>query len=272
MQAIEAWGLLKSIDPDSREAQQGLEWCHVSLARAAERNSDEAAARRHWNALLELVPRRPARARRSGPAGRNGCLRHFGRRDMSEDDKTKPFTGEIATEAKQKAAVKKAQKSQGSAKKPPSGEKPKRKTSTKARRPADKTASVPDASAEETAQEKLPSRKPGSTLPRHAGRRGREGRTQSGQAESQGRCEGGSPKPQGRGSEGCPRSGSGGGASRAQGCKAKSQEAENRSARAPGRKRSPRMKPPRRRAGRPSLRPRPRAGPARRQFNRKRPR
>ena len=54
--SVEAWNLLKSIDPDSREAQQGLEWCHVSLARAAERVGDAATARRHWGALLELVP------------------------------------------------------------------------------------------------------------------------------------------------------------------------------------------------------------------------
>jgi tetratricopeptide (TPR) repeat protein len=54
--ALEAWGLLKSVDPYSQEAQQGMEWCRLSLARAAERSSDFAAARIHWNALLELSP------------------------------------------------------------------------------------------------------------------------------------------------------------------------------------------------------------------------
>jgi hypothetical protein len=54
--ALEAWGLLKSVDPYSQEAQQGMEWCRLSLARAAERNADSAAARGHWNALLELSP------------------------------------------------------------------------------------------------------------------------------------------------------------------------------------------------------------------------
>jgi len=55
-EALEAWRLLKSTDPYSQEAQQGLEWCHLSLARAAERSSDFAVARTHWNALLELSP------------------------------------------------------------------------------------------------------------------------------------------------------------------------------------------------------------------------
>ncbi len=54
--ALEAWTLLKSADPYSQEAQQGMEWCHLSLARAAERSSDFATARVHWNALLELSP------------------------------------------------------------------------------------------------------------------------------------------------------------------------------------------------------------------------
>lgn len=54
--ALEAWGILKSIDPYSQEAQQGMEWCRLSLARAAERSSDFATARQHWNALLELSP------------------------------------------------------------------------------------------------------------------------------------------------------------------------------------------------------------------------
>ena len=54
--ALEAWGILKSIDPYSQEAQQGLEWCRLSLARAAERASDFITAKQHWNALLELSP------------------------------------------------------------------------------------------------------------------------------------------------------------------------------------------------------------------------
>jgi tetratricopeptide (TPR) repeat protein len=54
--ALEAWTLLKSVDPYSQEAQQGMEWCHLSLARAGERASDLNAARRHWKALLELSP------------------------------------------------------------------------------------------------------------------------------------------------------------------------------------------------------------------------
>lgn len=54
--ALEAWGLLKEVDPYSQEAQQGMEWCRLSLARAAERSSDFAAARVHWNALLEISP------------------------------------------------------------------------------------------------------------------------------------------------------------------------------------------------------------------------
>lgn len=54
--ALDAWGILKSIDPYSQEAQQGMEWCRLTLARAAERSSDFAAARMHWNALLELSP------------------------------------------------------------------------------------------------------------------------------------------------------------------------------------------------------------------------
>ena len=54
--ALEAWGLLRALDPDSREARQGLEWCQLSLARAAERADDIAAARKHWNLLLELSP------------------------------------------------------------------------------------------------------------------------------------------------------------------------------------------------------------------------
>lgn len=55
-EALEAWCLLKSADPYSQEAQQGMEWCRLSLARAAERSSDFVAARSHWNALLELSP------------------------------------------------------------------------------------------------------------------------------------------------------------------------------------------------------------------------
>jgi tetratricopeptide (TPR) repeat protein len=55
-EALEAWSLLKSADPYSQEAQQGMEWCRLSLARAAERLSDFVAARTHWNALLELSP------------------------------------------------------------------------------------------------------------------------------------------------------------------------------------------------------------------------
>jgi tetratricopeptide (TPR) repeat protein len=55
-EALEAWGLLKYVDPYSQEAQQGMEWCHLSLARAAERIVDFTAARAHWNALLELSP------------------------------------------------------------------------------------------------------------------------------------------------------------------------------------------------------------------------
>lgn len=54
--ALEAWGILKSVDPYSQEAQHGMEWCRLSLARAAERSSDFTAARLHWNALLELSP------------------------------------------------------------------------------------------------------------------------------------------------------------------------------------------------------------------------
>jgi tetratricopeptide (TPR) repeat protein len=54
--ALEAWQLLKSVDPYSREVQMGSEWCHLSLARLAERASDTAKARAHWNALLELSP------------------------------------------------------------------------------------------------------------------------------------------------------------------------------------------------------------------------
>jgi len=54
--ALEAWGLLKSVDQYSDEAQQGMEWCRLSLARASERAGDTAAARTHWNALLELSP------------------------------------------------------------------------------------------------------------------------------------------------------------------------------------------------------------------------
>jgi len=54
--ALDAWGILKSVDPYSQEAQHGMEWCRLSLARAAERSSDFAAARLHWNALLELSP------------------------------------------------------------------------------------------------------------------------------------------------------------------------------------------------------------------------
>lgn len=54
--ALEAWNLLKSVDSYSQEAQQGMEWCHLSLARAAERSSDRETAIRHWNALLELSP------------------------------------------------------------------------------------------------------------------------------------------------------------------------------------------------------------------------
>jgi len=54
--ALEAWGLLKSVDPYSDEAQQGMEWCRLSLARASERAGDMTAARMHWNALLELSP------------------------------------------------------------------------------------------------------------------------------------------------------------------------------------------------------------------------
>jgi tetratricopeptide (TPR) repeat protein len=55
-EALEAWRLLKSADPYSQEAQQGMEWCRVSLARAAERSSNFVAARAHWKALLELSP------------------------------------------------------------------------------------------------------------------------------------------------------------------------------------------------------------------------
>jgi tetratricopeptide (TPR) repeat protein len=55
-EALEAWTLLKSVDPYSQEAQHGMEWCHLSLARAAERTLDLAVARAHWNALLELSP------------------------------------------------------------------------------------------------------------------------------------------------------------------------------------------------------------------------
>jgi tetratricopeptide (TPR) repeat protein len=54
--ALEAWGLLKIVDPYSQEAQQGMEWCRLSLARAAERSSDFGSARAHWSALLELSP------------------------------------------------------------------------------------------------------------------------------------------------------------------------------------------------------------------------
>lgn len=54
--ALEGWALLKSVDPYSDEAQQGMEWCRLSLARAAERAGNMAAARIHWNALLELSP------------------------------------------------------------------------------------------------------------------------------------------------------------------------------------------------------------------------
>jgi hypothetical protein len=54
--SLEAWSLLKALDPDSRQARQGLEWCRVSLARAAERAGDKDTARKHWNALLELSP------------------------------------------------------------------------------------------------------------------------------------------------------------------------------------------------------------------------
>lgn len=54
--ALQAWQLLKSVDPFSREAQMGMEWCHLSLARMAERASDFEKAKIHWNALLELSP------------------------------------------------------------------------------------------------------------------------------------------------------------------------------------------------------------------------
>jgi tetratricopeptide (TPR) repeat protein len=54
--ALEAWQLLKSVDPLSREAQLGMGWCYLSLARMAERSSDVEKARAYWNALLELTP------------------------------------------------------------------------------------------------------------------------------------------------------------------------------------------------------------------------
>jgi tetratricopeptide (TPR) repeat protein len=54
--ALQAWQLLKSVDPLSREAELGVEWCHVSLARMAERASDTEKARAHWNALLAHSP------------------------------------------------------------------------------------------------------------------------------------------------------------------------------------------------------------------------
>jgi len=54
--ALQAWQLLKSVDPLSREAQMGMEWCHLSLARMAERTSDIERARVHWNTLLALSP------------------------------------------------------------------------------------------------------------------------------------------------------------------------------------------------------------------------
>ena len=54
--ALEAWKLLRSVDPYSQEAQQGIEWCHLSLARAAERSANLNMARTHWNTLLELSP------------------------------------------------------------------------------------------------------------------------------------------------------------------------------------------------------------------------
>ena len=69
-------------------------------------------------------------------------MRLFGRRDMSEDDKTKPVTGEPAADAKQTVPVTQAQP----------GEKPKRKRAAKARSPSDKSTSAPDASAEEESQ------------------------------------------------------------------------------------------------------------------------
>jgi tetratricopeptide (TPR) repeat protein len=54
--ALQAWQLLKFVDPYSREAQMGAEWCHLSLARMAERVSDTEKAKAHWNALLEISP------------------------------------------------------------------------------------------------------------------------------------------------------------------------------------------------------------------------
>ncbi len=54
--ALQAWQLLKFVDPLSREAQMGAEWCHLSLARMAERESNMERAKAHWNALLEISP------------------------------------------------------------------------------------------------------------------------------------------------------------------------------------------------------------------------
>jgi tetratricopeptide (TPR) repeat protein len=54
--AVQAWQLLKTVDPFSREAQMGIEWALLSLARMAERESDMEKARVHWHALLEVSP------------------------------------------------------------------------------------------------------------------------------------------------------------------------------------------------------------------------
>jgi len=55
-EALEGWTLLGEADPKSVEAQQGIQWSHLSIARFAERKSDTVTARKHLEALLEVSP------------------------------------------------------------------------------------------------------------------------------------------------------------------------------------------------------------------------
>jgi len=54
--ALTAWRYVGEFDPNSKDAQRGMVWCHMTLAREAERAGNLAAARAQWEAVVALAP------------------------------------------------------------------------------------------------------------------------------------------------------------------------------------------------------------------------
>lgn len=55
-QAIEAWRLVQQFDASIPEAQRGIVWCQLTIAREAERSEDLKTAREYWQAAADNAP------------------------------------------------------------------------------------------------------------------------------------------------------------------------------------------------------------------------